>query len=262
MFGIDDSVVGTNITMEGTTDSEGAISFYMVETIKYRVCFTKPSEGINITWYKYPKEDKYTIYIWNKEDTEVIAPSEQSFALNVTINVSKDDSGIINVSYLDTSLGTADITYFINKTSLTGVDNETVECSGTKYATTSENISCVLSDFTGGNYYITLLIDHTLFGQHKKIYSVKFPGVRLDLGFEDLNVYLWIAICSLFLIGMLFGRSSADQGALFVCIGGWMFFGFGWFAPVGVAAPTVLSFITALVILNIYVKRGHEAGFG
>ena len=109
-------------------------------------------------------------------------------------------------------------------------------------------------------YYIYLNITHSEFGNVQKVYSVKFRGVRLDLGFSDFT-YLLISICSIFLVGLVFGSTTADYGALITCIPGWMFYSFGWFDPLGYSAPLVLSMATVISILYIIVKRGQEAGY-
>jgi hypothetical protein len=263
VFGVTESTDIPNSTMSGFTDADGDISFVIVDGVKYTVTCVKAAAGINKTIELYPKSgEHYTIYIWSSESELVVW---HSFVTNVTINVTTEtiDSthAYINVSYTDDSGGTAVINYTINRSEISGMSNETTVASGYDAGGANINISEIVENYRGQMYYISLLINHSEFGEVPKTYSVKFRGIRLDLGFEDETVYVFFAICSMFLLGLIFGGTIPDYGALIVCFGGWMFYGFGWFDPVGYSAPLVLSMATVISILYIIIQRGHKEGY-
>jgi len=102
-----------NGTMNGTTDSLGRISFMMVETVKYRVQFTKPSENVNTTITIYPKDSHYVIIVGSKKftrDTEWY----EAVDFTVTWEEINNTHGSINMFYDDTSDETRSLLLYIN----------------------------------------------------------------------------------------------------------------------------------------------------
>lgn len=249
-------------TLNGLTDANGEIVFAIAETVKYQVTFIDEITGINKTISIYPKNNMvYTVYIWST-DSELV--EWHSFVTNCTINITTETidttHAYINISYSDTSSGTAIINYTINISEISGLSNETTVATGSEAGGATINISEIVENYRGNMYYIYLNITHSEFGELQKTYSAKFRGVRLDLGFSDFT-YLLISVCGIFLTGLVFGSTSADYGALITCMPGWMFYSFGWFDPLGYSAPLVLAMATVVSILYIIVKRGHEEGY-
>jgi len=60
LFGYSAEIEVYNCTMGGTTDSAGHISFFMVETIKYKMWFTNASQNVSAYREIYPKAVSYT----------------------------------------------------------------------------------------------------------------------------------------------------------------------------------------------------------
>ena len=65
LFGIRNESISyyINQTLNGTTDSRGAITFVMMENVEYEVNFRNESLGINKTIRIYPKADHYTVIL-------------------------------------------------------------------------------------------------------------------------------------------------------------------------------------------------------
>ncbi|RLG06228.1 MAG: hypothetical protein DRN68_07305, partial [Thaumarchaeota archaeon] len=105
-----------NQTLNGTTDSRGAITFVMMENMEYEVRFVNESLGINKKIRIYPKADHYTVIL--TPVTSSIVSSEDYITFNLSYEIVGDE---INLSlvYSDALNQTQNLTFFVyNSTSL------------------------------------------------------------------------------------------------------------------------------------------------
>jgi len=258
IFGFTNETEIYNTTQNGTTDSEGQISFVMVETIKYKITFVKEDAGINKTWFKYPTRDEYTIVIWAWEYPEEGTEGLLETALDITTSTINDTHALIHVNYTDPSNLTSSVN--INITRLTTFNREETVWNYTVTNQSIVNESFVVTPYQGRSFTVKVTALHEKWGEKIWEYGIKFKGLLSDLELPE-KMYPIIAIALIFFIGGFFGATTALQGSLVVSIVGWIFYGIGWLslAPDAVMI-SALSLATVMSVLGLLMERGRKAG--
>ena len=261
VFGYRDEIAAEiqNGTMSGTTDTYGAMSFMMTETIKYKVHAYNASQGIDKTVYVYPKEERYIIVCsvirWEQNGTEEM----RELTINVTTNTINDTHANITIEYDDPSNATTNLTFYVNRT--TNYNKQ--ENVGVYNVVSDSNVthSFTVTPISGRSFFVRVVTENSEWGTKTWDFAVKFPGLRFDLGLPSI-VYPMIAIALILFTGGLFGASSATQGSLICCLEGWIFLGMGWFSSVApaVTMTMALSLATVVSILAIIIEKGRRTG--
>jgi len=242
-----------NGSMNGTTDSLGRISFMMVETVKYRVQFTKPSESVNTTITVYPKDSHYVIIVGTKGFTR---DTEWYEAVNFTVTWSEINNthGYINMSYNDVSNETLSLLLYINNSDGSLVWNQYY---GSGCNQTNAQIEV---NKTGGKaFYVGFSADHITFGHSPLDWEqvLKFKWF-LDVGLpHDACKYASVAFLVLF--ACFFGATTVEMGSVFVSMFAWVFHFIGWLEVRDPATTyLVLTIITTIAVLAYIAARSRR----
>jgi len=258
LFGFNEEVEVYNSTMEGTTDSIGHISFFMVETIKYKMWFTNASQNISAYREIYPKDERYTITI-GEIPTQKIAywiTSEQNDTANtgnVTLHYSDYNSPVktnwvnFSIYYLDNDT----LAYTYNFTTI----NETNE-------NTSINLNASYS------YKIKCIADHDDFGVFTWYVTVvfimpekpKLPVVQiLKDSLEDWQLQTF-SLFVIILFALIFGAYSSGVGGMVVSFTAIGFHLFGMMPLVpALAGAVVYPLIAVMAIINLLSEQKGSA---
>ena len=261
VFGYRDEIAAEiqNGTMNGTTDTYGAMSFMMTETIKYKIHVYNATQGIDKVVYVYPKEERYIIVCsvirWEQNGTEEM----RELTINVTTTTLNSTHANITVEYVDPSNATTDLTFYVNRT--TNYNIQEMVASYNVLHDSNETYSFVVTPISGRSFFVRVATVNDEWGTKVWDFAVKFPGLLVDLGLPAI-VYPMMAISLILFTGGLFGASSATQGALICCIEGWVFLGMGWFAEIAstVTMSMALSLATVIAILAIMAEKGRRSG--
>jgi len=254
---------GTDIysePMNGTTDSAGAISFLMVETIKYKMTFTKGST-VNETIYLFPKEDHYKIIIG---DAKWVQTDSMWDVVNYSILVcdipGNDTHSYINFSYVDANTATTEIYYFINQT------NGTMSFNIYNHTYTGGDSANIANSYIvkrGEVYLIGFVGQNDDYGEIKYSMVIRiFEKAKRLLEFEGAPdyIYTYISVGSLMLVAAFFGMVTVPEGGIVICLEGWILWFIGWFLFGNPLAPLYLTTATVFAVLIIYTAKGHSKG--
>jgi len=240
--------------MTGITDSNGAVSFVMVETIKYKMYFTNESQNISAYREIYPKDDRYTITIGE-------IPEEKigwwlSTAQNDTAN-----TGNITIHYLDYNEPVK--TQWVNF-SIYYLDNDTLVYSHnfTTINATNENTSIDLN--ASYAYKVKITAYHEDYGIISSTTIIVFvipEKPKLPVA-QELFKHLepWqITLISMFVLicfGFIFGAVSAGTGGLIVAAMAAAFYYFGLLPSLSKeVASIVIPLILIVAVVNKLIEQ-------
>ncbi|MDD4484626.1 MAG: carboxypeptidase-like regulatory domain-containing protein [Methanoregula sp.] len=247
-----------NQTMSGTTGSDGAIDFMMIEAIKYRVTLIKEGE-VNTTWEGYPKDDHYEIWASDIGSAWFEHGYNPLETVNVTIagTTADETSATLTIYYNDTLLETTTATAYLNQTHINGT--ETAIDSHTETDDAWNHTFTIAGDHRGESYVVRLRAAHETFGNISRDYGVHYKPAPISLGLpEDLLLYGAMGI--LIFTALFFGQTSVGAGCIIVALEGWLFFWMGWWRDLGseYAVGTVLVIITFVAFLVNVMHRSKK----
>ena len=245
LFGIRNESISyyTNQTLNGTTDSRGAITFVMMENVEYEVNFRNESLGINKTIRIYPKADHYTVIL--TATTSSVVSSEDYITFNLSYEIVGDD---INLSlvYNDTLAQTQNLTFFVyNSTTLLYQQNFT-------------NVSNVSVSYTvpykaGEEYMWGYSAFHSRFGEMGRSRILRIAWF-LDLGISR-TYCTWIAIAIILFLTAMFSFTTVKFGYVAIPIISLIFAFIGWLPNI-----SIIIIALCLGILAYMSKREKEVG--
>jgi len=255
-LGIAEEVDIQETVMEGTTGTDGAINFMMIEAVKYRVTFVK--EGvIDTAWEGYPKDDYYVIWApragqWFRDGYN---PLE---VINVTIAATATQSHAeITVFYNDTLAQTTQAKIYLNQTFANGTELAT----GSHTATSSafSHTFNLTGDHRGESYRIRVIATHGTFGTHERTAGVFFKPGPTSLGLPE-DILLFLAMGLLIFTGLFFGQSSVPAGAVVIAFLSWIFFWLGWWQDLGsdIAVGGACTFVTVFAAATVIMHRSKR----
>lgn len=251
-----------NQTMNGTTGSDGAINFMMIEAIKYRITFAKAGE-IETTWEGFPKDEYYTIWASEFGAGEWFEHGSDPFAvINVTVaGTSADDtSAALTVYYNDTLAETTSATAYLNQTFINGT--EVNIGSYTETSDTWNHTFTIAGDHRGESYIVRLRAIHETYGNITRDYGVHYKPAPTSLGLPE-DLLLFAAMGVMLFTCLFFGQTSVGAGCIIFALEGWIFFWLGWLADLGseYAVGTVLVIITFVAFLVNVMHRSKRERF-
>lgn len=260
-LGMSTAVSPTNTTLSGTTGTDGAVIFIMMEMLKYHITVQKTGV-IDTAVDIYPKDDTYTIYSsafgesgqWYEHGynpLEVVTFSAENAEINASY-------GIINVTYVDLLHNTTQAVIWINRT----VISNGTEIFITNYTDTSGGNftkSLYVVDQRGHSYMLRLNASHGTLGTVYRSGGFSFDSGPMQVGPIPESWHLPLAMICLLFTGMLIPLSRIGTGLLFLCFEGWVWAGVGWLhdaAPLPViAAALTLSTVLAVAYMLVEKKR-------
>lgn len=241
LFGVDTATVPINQTMNGTTGSDGSISFIMVPAYKYNMTFEHP-EYTPEQIFIWPTEDDYLIILYQSE-----SPTSAK-VINATLYEEFIDENNINLclNWTDTYTNTNTLNFFVKNESGVVVHSESYSTCGNKsccYLATKSNstywqwgYNATHGDFPG-----------TTFAETNGIrFEVALVPIEID-GEEISDLYYnWICISLLVLIAALFSKYNIRWGAIVVPLMADLFklmWKFSYVPWLYLAIATVLGFL-------------------
>ena len=249
---------GENISqpMTGITDSNGAVSFVMVETVKYKMYFTNESQNISTYREIYPKDDRYTITIGEIPEEKI------GWWLSTAQNDSAN-TGNITIHYLDYNEPIK--TQWVNF-SIYYLENDTLVYSHnfTTVNATNENTSIDLN--ASYAYKVEIMAYHEDYGLISSTTIIVFvipEKPKLPVA-QELFKHLepWqITLMSMFVLicfGFIFGAVSAGTGGLIVAAMAAAFYYFGLLPSLSkeVASIVIPLMLIVAVVNKLIEQRG------
>jgi len=248
IFGYSSKVELQNTSMNGTTDSMGHLTFVMVETIKYKIDFTKPSEGINETLYFYPKEKQYTIVV-----TSPRAPSMIDYVdWNLSVQPENSTHSNLTLFYNDTMAQTSNLRFFVKDENRSEIYNQSFS---------SESIISVgylVNKSSGQSYFWGFNVTHDEFDEFKATKAITFKSRLIDLKLKpgNENYYTWISVCLLVMISTLFSAVTSKFGYVVIPFMGGFFYWIGWLE----ISAVILSVVMFFGVILYMGKKERESG--
>ena len=245
LFGIKNESISyfTNQTLNGTTDSRGAITFVMMENVEYEVRFVNESLGIDKTIRIYPKADHYTVIL--TPATSSIVSSEDYITFNLSYEIIDDE---INLSlvYNDSLNQTQNLTFFVyNSTSLLYQQNFT--------NTSNVSVSYTVPYKAGEEYMWGYSAFHSRFGEMGRSRILRIAWF-LDLGISR-TYCTWIAIAIILFLTAMFSFTTVKFGYVAIPIVSLIFAFIGWLPNI-----SIIIIALCLGILAYMSKREKEVG--
>jgi len=245
LFGIRNESISyyTNQTLNGTTDSRGAITFVMMENVEYEVNFRNESLGINKTIRIYPKADHYTVIL--TPVTSSIVSSEDYITFNLSYEI-VDDEINLSLTYNDSLNQTKNLTFFVyNSTTLLYQQNFT--------NTSSVSVSYTVPYKVGEEYMWGYSAFHSRFGEMGRSRILRIAWF-LDLDISRAYC-TWIAIAIILFLTAMFSFTTVKFGYVAIPIVSLIFAFIGWLPNI-----SIIIIALCLGILAYMSKREKEVG--
>ncbi|RLJ03855.1 MAG: hypothetical protein DRP08_02855, partial [Candidatus Aenigmatarchaeota archaeon] len=246
LFGIRNESITyfTNQTLNGTTDSRGAITFVMMENVEYEVNFRNESLGINKTIRIYPKADHYTVIL--TPTTSSVVSSEDYITFNLSYEIIDEEEINLSLVYNDSLNQTQNLTFFVyNSTTLLYQQNFT-------------NTSNITASYTvpykaGEEYMWGYSAYHSRFGEMGRSRILRIAWF-LDLGISR-TYCTWIAIAIILFLTAMFSFTTVKFGYVAIPIVSLIFAFIGWLPNI-----SIIIIALCLGILAYMSKREKEVG--
>jgi len=246
LFGIRNESITyyTNQTLNGTTDSRGAITFVMMENVEYEVNFRNESLGINKTIRIYPKADHYTVIL--TPVTSSIVSSEDYITFNLSYEIIDEEEINLSLTYNDSLNQTQNITFFVyNSTTLLYSQNFT--------NTSNITVSYTVPYKAGEEYMWGYSAFHSKFGEMGRSRILKIAWF-LDLGISR-TYCTWIAIAIILFLTAMFSFTTVKFGYVAIPMVSLIFAYIGWLPNI-----SIIIIALCLGILAYMSKREKEVG--
>jgi len=245
LFGIKNESITyfTNQTLNGTTDSRGAITFVMMENVEYEVRFVNESLGINKTIRIYPKADHYTVIL--TPVTSSIVSSGDYITFNLSYEIVGDEINL-SLMYNDTLTQTQNLTFFVyNSTTLHYQQNFT--------NTSNISVSYTVPYKAGEEYMWGYSAFHSRFGEMGRSRILRIAWF-LDLGISRAYC-TWIAIAIILFLTAMFSFTTVKFGYVTIPMVSLIFAYIGWLPNI-----SIIIIALCLGILAYMSRREKEVG--
>jgi len=246
LFGIKNESISyfINQTLNGTTDSRGAITFVMMENVEYEVRFVNESLGINKTIRIYPKADHYTVIL--TPVTSSIVSSEDYITFNLSYEIIDEEEINLSLVYNDGLNQTKNLTFFVyNSTALLYSQNFT--------NTSNITVSYTVPYKAGEEYMWGYSAFHSRFGEMGRSRILRIAWF-LDLGISRAYC-TWIAIAIILFLTAMFSFTTVKFGYVAIPIVSLIFAFIGWLPNI-----SIIIIALCLGILAYMGKREKEVG--
>jgi PKD repeat protein len=209
LLGVPGKVDVQNEVLTGTTGTDGAIVFTMVESVKYRVDIVDASQGISTSITIYPKEDEIPVYVW----PATTPPQGETVTYDLTAAALDDENTRLRLTYSDALDNTTSVTFYVT------TENGTLIHSETKTGDANVTLSYEMVNVPGEVYIFGFEATHGTYGTIKQDQFIRFSGDRPRVDFADwipLWVYNWLAIGIIVCIAGIFGFQTLKFGVVLV----------------------------------------------
>jgi len=240
IWGISDTTNIQTATLQGSTGSDGGISFVMMETIGYNMVFTNTSLGISYTVVIYPQAQEILITIKDYPTLDLKMTDYINYSITEYINTNK--SVTVTGNYVDLSGYTTSATFFVNFT------NNTPIYSSTATGSINNTFQYLIPYTANTSYNYGFNASTTPWGYigQKKVYS--HPN------FLDLEIpaeyYSWISAAILLLFCAIFSRGNNIFGVIIVPAMASFLVYIGWMPITMGVASTILLVLGVLIYMK------------
>lgn len=253
-IGLSDDIEITGTTLTGQTDSNGAISFQMIQSLKYKVTISKDGYDSQ-TAYIYPTENQYSFNLGGSTAIFADGDDDPNEIVLTTLN-----SAIISdtqVNFVVTYEDTQNQTTFCN---LSVLDQERDQVAFKSYYGNNDlSHTFIIHDYAGESYFIRIEAEQATFGTVTREYTRTFPEL-LTFGLpSDLLMYAAFAI--IVFTGLLFSMGNVAVGGIIVCFEGWIFFFIGWLNELGTVVLMPLILFTIMVFIQNFKDHERKEGY-
>ena len=240
-----------NTEVNGTTDNNGVITFFMFPNIKYEITTSYKSITKKTSIQPSAMNAEYLIKL------EVTAKPNNDASIAVKTKTITNGNNI-TVKYEDLSNTTKYVNYLIKEGDTNGktIINKTYNKSQTNKNKFYHKESFKIDNPTGKSYNITITANTEKYGEIKRNYGTRFPGPLIDIGIPSgLYIYLCLGILLMFAAAGTIITGSII--GICICFIGWILYFMGWMFALE-TAPTALSLATVLSIL-FYIRTRSES---
>jgi len=209
LLGVPGKVDVQNEVLTGTTGTDGAIVFTMVESVKYRVDIVDASQGISTSITIYPKEDEIPVYVW----PATTPPLGETVTYDLTAAALDDENTRLRLTYSDALDNTTSVTFYVT------TENGTLIHSETETGDANVTLAYEMANVPGEVYIFGFEARHGTYGTITQDQFIRFSGDRPRVDFADwipLWVYNWLAIGIIVCIAGIFGFQTLKFGVVLV----------------------------------------------
>jgi len=245
------AVIGSE-TNPKITDSSGSVSFLLFKTQRYTITVVNGTQGINQDMTIYPTDNSYIILISNTETPFQTHPMLEIDAINTTVSKSIVNSTYTNidVSYNDSLGQTINMTVYFNQSNVTLATTSFIGNGTHSFNTTG---------YSGQEYTVHFLGNHTTYGVIDYTYVVKFDKTSVGTRGIPEELWLWFAVAIMFFTAAIFTASTAEIGMMVVCAEGWIFLALGMFSTINTVSfgigLTLVSVLSIMAYMNAAKKK-------
>ncbi len=233
-------IIGSEV--EAITDENGVASFMMFTNVRYSLTLSHPDLPNDVT-RTFALSALSTEYPWYVDIPHEKDPTAQ-ISITTTATVSGD--GLINITYNDASKTTSLVT--VNVWKKDDENNYTTLMDTTTALGNANTIQLQLTDFSGADVKISVLITTSAFGTVERVYYHTFPGPWFDLGLPS-SIYIWICLLTAILLGGISPFINSYACCFVICFMEWVYWAFGWFFQIG--QPVAAFLLTCATVLSI-----------
>lgn len=235
-MGISESIDLESTTLYGSTDSNGQITFQMVESLKYHISVSAAGYD-EYTADIYPSNYIYRFNIGSGSAVVLTGDDNPNEIILTSVTLSSSGSnGYIDVVYNDTSAHTTNV-------DLTVLDADREEVINTSYFGNSDfTHTFTVQDFSGASFIVIINATHSEFGPVAREYGKTFPTL-ITFGIPE-ELLLLLSFVIIVMTGYFFSGSNLGAGGVAVMIEAWIFFFIGWLNDLG--DPTLLGVMLIL----------------
>jgi len=242
LLGIPGEVDVENEVLTGTTGTDGAIVFTMVESVKYRVDITDASQGISTSITIYPKEDEIPVYIW----PATTPPLGEAVTYDLSATPLDDENTRLRLTYSDALDNTTSVTFYVT------TENGTLIHSETETGDANVTISYEMVNVPGEVFIFGFEATHGTYGTITKDQFIRFSNDRPLVDFAPwipLWVYNWAAIGFIVCIAAIFGFQTLKFGVVLVPVFALLFTYMEW-----LDTPVLLTLCAMTLGILLYMR--------
>ena len=248
LLGVPGEVDVQNEVLTGTTGTDGAIVFTMVESVKYRVDITDPAQGISTSITIYPKEDEIPIYVW----PATTPPLGTTVTYDLAATALDDENTRLRLTYSDALDNTTNVRFYVTD------ENGTLIHSETKTGDANVTLAYEMANVPGEVYIFGFEARHGIYGTIAQDQFIRFESNRPLVDFAPwipLWVYNWLAIGFIVCIAAIFGFQTLKFGVVLVPVFGLLFTYMGW-----LGAPILITLCALVLGVLLYMRYSEGEG--
>lgn len=248
LLGVPGKVDVENEVLTGTTGTDGAIVFTMVESVKYRVDITDPAQGISTSITIYPKEDEIPVYIW----PATTPPLGETVVYDLAATALDDENTRLQLTYSDGLKNTTSVRFYVTD------ENGTLIHSETKTGDANVTLAYEMANVPGEVYIFGFEAVHGIYGVIAQDQFIRFESNRPLVDFAPwipLWVYNWLAIGFIVCIAAIFGFQTLKFGVVLVPVFALLFTFMGW-----LGTPILITLCALVLGVLLYMRYSEGEG--